>query len=178
MKIKKEKKITWGLYFPLKDGKPIQFSHQLLIKLHFTVRAHFAGALRAPAGLTLPWQPPRTLLPCPQPRAPCQHLGLSAPAPVTPQPAPSLCLALFPGWAPWRHVVALSPVLSPAPPPSVPDWNPWMYPGSGSPPRPVRGCRWTPTALAVGDSARWRGHSRCGAHRRALLLSATLPAAL
>jgi len=38
MKIKKGKKTpTWGLYFPLKDGKPIQFSHQLLIKLHFTV---------------------------------------------------------------------------------------------------------------------------------------------
>lgn len=60
MKIKKEKKkISWSLYFPLKNGNPTQFSHQLLVTLHFTARAHFAGAPRAPAGLTLPWQSPR-----------------------------------------------------------------------------------------------------------------------
>lgn len=44
---KKGGKIIWGLYFLLKDRKPIQFSHQLVLNFHCTAEVHFSGALRA-----------------------------------------------------------------------------------------------------------------------------------
>lgn len=50
--------------------------------------------MRAPAGLTLLWQSPGASLPCQQPWASRQPPRAISPCPVTPQPAPSFCLAL------------------------------------------------------------------------------------
>lgn len=117
MKIKKEKKkISWSLYFPLKNGKPTQFSHQPLATLHFTARAHFAVALRAPAGLALPWQSPRG-----SPTLPTAQGSTSAPRGHHPCPSDTAARTM-PASGPVPWVGPLAPccglVSSPGPGPS------------------------------------------------------------
>lgn len=109
-------------------------------------------------------------------------LGFTS-APKGHQPLPSdatACPIILsgPGWAPWRHVVSLSPVLSLAPSPSAPDRTAGMSLALAQPlalwgaaDGPQHSQQWV-TAPVGGGSA---GAEPTG---RALLLSAMLPAML